>query len=95
MRVIDLMAITADLNKNAPLMSQEDDKLINIGHYDLTDTTITLQPAAEGHKALRHWELSVLLSKPEYRKFDVRIKTSAGSRPVFGCNFKSGAIIIH
>ncbi|WP_125571301.1 hypothetical protein [Lacticaseibacillus songhuajiangensis] len=95
MRVIDMIAITADLSKNAPLMSQEDDKLVNIGSYELNDAIITLKPAATGRKPLRHWELAVLLNKPEYRQFAVRIATSDGSRPIFGCSFKSGAIILH
>jgi hypothetical protein len=95
MRVIDMIAITADLNKNAPLMSQEDDKLINIGSYELGDAIITLKPAEPGHKALRHWELTVLLNKAELRQYSIRIATNAGSRPIFGCNFKAGAIILH
>lgn len=95
MRVIDMIAITADLNKNAPLQSQEGEQLVNIGSYELGDTVITLKPATAGHKALRHWELAVLLNKPELRQFDVRIATTTGSRPIFGCNFKAGAIILH
>lgn len=97
MRIIDLIALTADLNKNAALEALGGETVYNVTGISPAEDedgvvlTTKLPPA----KPLRHWEFALLAGRPEIRGQRVRLQAGDAVLPIYGCSFHGGKIVLH
>ena len=97
MRIIDLIALTADLNKNAALEALGGDTVYNVTGIESAadDDGVVLTTKLPPAKSLRHWEFALLAGKPEIRGQRVRMQAGTDLLPIYGCSFHGGKIVLH
>ncbi|WP_125709387.1 hypothetical protein [Lacticaseibacillus porcinae] len=87
MRVLDLLQLLSDYNKNTPVRVKVAGALENIESFELQlvdeqrQLWIHAKPAG---KPLKVWEVMMLLDKPEWRQAFVHVIEPDDIRPLFG-----------
>lgn len=98
MRVIDLLALLADQDKNTPVQLRADGLQVNLDKIESAEVQeqpqAILLPKTAG-KPLRLWEFSVLLAQPALRMRYLYIKDHSGQRPLFGFQLVKGVLVIN
>lgn len=96
MRMIDLIALTADLSQNAALKARRHDELMSVTAINRTDDgTITLVLGPDSPRARRHWELTVLGNQPDWRRETVVLLDQGVHYPLYGVAFRNAEIVLH
>lgn len=87
MRVLDLLQLLSDHNKNTPVRVKVAGVLQNIETFELQDVDeqrqLRIHPKVSG-KPLKVWEVIVLLDKREWRQAYVYVVEPNDIRPLFG-----------
>lgn len=87
MRVLDLLQLLSDHNKNTPVRVKVAGALQNIETFELQTVAeqrhLWLHPQPAG-KPLKVWEVMLLLDKPEWRQAYVYVIEESDQRPLFG-----------
>lgn len=87
MRVLDLLQLLSDYNKNTPVRVKIAGALQNLATFDLQivaeQRQLWIHPQLAG-KPLKVWEVMLLLDKPEWRQAYVYVLEPDAIRPLFG-----------
>lgn len=87
MRVLDLLQLLSDHNKNTPVRVKIAGALQNLATFDLQivdeQRQLWIHPQIAG-KPLKVWEVMLLLDKPEWRQAYVYVIEPDDIRPLFG-----------
>lgn len=99
MRVIDLLQLLKDLNRNLPIYFEWQKKTFPISgtlieplNPDVTATLLELNETSP--KALKNWELMVLLNRPEQLPNLVYVKLPHENYPIFGVRMTKEALYL-
>ena len=86
MRVLDLLQLLSDYNKNTPVRVKVAGVLENIESFELQMVSDQRQlwiHAKTAGKPLKVWEVMMLLDKPEWRQAFVHVIEADDIRPLF------------
>jgi hypothetical protein len=87
MRVLDLLQLLSDHNKNTPVRVKIAGAIQNLATFELQivdeQRQLWIHPQLAG-KPLKVWEVMLLLDKPEWRQAYVYVIESDDIRPLFG-----------
>lgn len=87
MRVLDLLQLLSDHNKNTPVRVKSTGALQNLATFELQiideQRQLWIHPQLAG-KPLKVWEVMLLLDKPEWRQAYVYVIEPDDIRPLFG-----------
>jgi hypothetical protein len=87
MRVLDLLQLLSDHNKNTPVRVKIAGVLQNLATFDLQTVDeqrqLWFHPQPAG-KPMKVWEVMLLLDKPEWRQAYVYVIEPDDIRPLFG-----------
>lgn len=96
MRMIDLIALTTDLSKNAALKARSGDVLYPITTITkASDGVIILALGTVKQHARHNWELATLGKQSDWRRQPVMLDHHGERLPLYGCAFRDAAIILH
>lgn len=99
MRVIDLLALMADLNQNTTIWMHSAEQPLRVTGVAPTDPDapdqLVLTTAAAPAHALKRWELIMLTQAPALRRCTVYAQVDDQLVPIFGFAFQDGAIVLY
>ena len=88
MRVIDLLALLSDQNKNAAVVVRLDDEQLNIDSFRQQianeQPQLILTTLPKNRRILRLWEFQLLLNQPALFQHYVYVQTLNQPRAIFG-----------
>ncbi|MFD1483897.1 hypothetical protein ACFQ5J_01365 [Lacticaseibacillus baoqingensis] len=98
MRVLDLLQLLHDYDKNTPVRVRVGGQPVNIGQFERRiwreQPQLIFQPRASG-KALKCWELMVLIDKHDWRQHFVYVQEAADVRPLFGLQAQPSGLVLN
>ncbi|MCI1987077.1 MAG: hypothetical protein LKJ69_05840 [Lactobacillus sp.] len=98
MRVLDLLQLLHDYNKNTPVRLRVGDQVVNIGTFERRvwreQPQLIFQPRTGG-KPLKCWEVMVLIDQHDWRQHYVYVQEADDIRPLFGFQEQPAGLVLN
>lgn len=94
MRVLDLLEMLRDIDKNESVWAHLDKINYSISSTEIVNDSLVLT-LSQSHRSLKNWELSLMLNKKERLYLPIMLTMDKKNHQVFGMRLDDNKIVLY